>query len=141
LGAGGRHPADRTGRLHRAPVNAADQLRRAPPGAVGADELVGVQRRAAAQRGLREVPRRWAHAQPRRGTRAGDERAHRRLHPAAAALRPDAPRRQRGPRAQRADERRMDHPVGHAPAQPGRGPPPRRRGRRDRVLGPAESRA
>ena len=35
-------------------------------------------RRRAAQRGIREVPRRRADAQPRRGPRARDERAHRR---------------------------------------------------------------
>ena len=57
--------------LRRAAADAADELRRAAPRAVGAPELVGVQRRRAAQRGVREVPRRRAHAHARRGAARG----------------------------------------------------------------------
>ena len=51
-------------------------------------EFSGAQTRSA---GLRQVPRRRAHPHAGRGQGARDERPHRRLHPAPAAVRPLAP--------------------------------------------------
>ena len=65
--------------------------------------------------GVPQVPRRRAHAHAGGGPGARDERAHRRLDPAAAAVRPHARRRPRRPRARRPDQRRLDRPVGRAP--------------------------
>ena len=77
-------------------------------------EFSGAERRS---RGLREVPRRWAHAQPGRRQGARDERPHRRLHPAPAALRSLAPRRAGRPGPERADQRRLDRSLARAPAR------------------------
>ena len=87
-----RHPARRAGLLRRAAAGAADELRRAALRAVGAAELVGVRRRRAPLAGLPEVPRRRAHAHAGGRAGPGDQRAHRRLHPAAADVRPLARR-------------------------------------------------
>ena len=76
-------------------------------------------------------PVRWS--PPRR---AGDERPHRRLHPAPAPPRPLAPGRPSRPGAERSHERRLDRPVAGASAlarrrlpqrAPGAGDPLRRR--------------
>ena len=87
-------PGDRSRRaaaLRRPPAPAAHQLREAPLRRLRAPELVGVLRGGRALGGLPEVPRRRTHAHARGGEGARDERAHGRLHPAAAAVRPGQP--------------------------------------------------
>ena len=133
LGDPGRDPRARARALRRAAADAADELRRTAARAVRAPELVGVLGRRAAQREVREVPRRRAHPHARRRTRARDERAHRRPDPAPAPLRPHPRRRPRRPRARRADPGGVAHAVGGAPRRPRRGAARGRAGRGDRV--------
>ena len=97
-----RRPAAGHGVVRGPAADAADELRRAAARAVGAPELVALRRRGPALAGVPEVPRRRAHAHAGGREGARDERAHRRVDPAAAALRPHARRRARGPRARRA---------------------------------------
>ena len=129
----GRDPRARARALRRAAADPADELRRTAARAVRAPELVGVLGRRAAQRAVREVPRRRAHAHAGRGAGARDERAHRRADPAAAALRPHPRRRPRGPRARRADPGGVADAVGGAPQRPRRDAARGRAGRGDRV--------
>ena len=114
---GAGHLARGPGLLRRSAAGAADELRRAPLRAVGAAVVVGVRRRRASLAGLPQVPGRRAHAHAGRRPGAGDQRAHRRLHPAAADLRPLAAGRPRRPPARRADQRGVDRSVGRAPAR------------------------
>ena len=121
------------GLLRRPAAGAADELRRAPLRAVGEAVVVAVRRRRAPLAGLPPLPGRRPHAHARRRAGAGDQRAHRRLHPAAADLRPLARGRPRRPPARRADQRGVDRPVGRAPARRRGRPADRQRGRRDRL--------
>ena len=66
--------------------------------------------------GVPPLPRRRADADARRRAGEGDERAHRRADPRAAAARPLARGRARRPRARRADLRRLDRALAGAPA-------------------------
>ena len=123
-----RRPAAGHGVVRGPAADPADELRRAAARAVGAPELVALRRRGPALAGVPEVPRRRAHAHAGGREGARDERAHRRVDPAAAALRPHARRRARGSRARRADQRRLDRPLGGASRGAGRRVPPRRAG-------------
>ena len=83
----------RTPLLRRAAADAAHELRGAALRGVGSAELVGLHGRRARRSGLRQVPRRRPHAHARGRPGARDERPHRRLHPAPAAVRPGEGRR------------------------------------------------
>ena len=124
----GRHPGARVRGLRRAAADAAHELRRAPLRAVGAPELVGLRRRRASQRGVRQVPRGRPHPHARGRPGARDERAHRRADPAAAAVRPHPRGGPSRPGARRADERGVDRPLGRSPARPWGRRPARRAG-------------
>ena len=95
--------------------------------------MVAVRRRRAPLAGLSPLPGRRPHAHAGRRAGAGDQRAHRGLHPAAADLRPLARGRPRRPPARRADQRGMDRSLGRAPARRRGRPADRDRGRRDRL--------
>ena len=131
-----RDLAGRVGVLRGSTAPVADLLRGSALRRVRAPELVGVLRGADAVGRLRQVPGRRADAHPGRREGPGDERPHRRLHPAAAPVRPLPARWPGRSRAEGADERRLDRPVARAPAlaggrlpawAPGAGDPLRRR--------------
>ena len=87
-------------------------MRGAPVRPVREPELVGVLGRRAPVARVPAVPGRRPDPLARRGARQGDERAHRRLDPASAAAGPLDPGRERRPRPQRPDERRLDRRHG-----------------------------
>ena len=90
-------------------------------------DFVGAERRSD---GVPEVPRRRADAHARRGAGAGDERAYRRADPRASCCSTSPEPEGASTRAGRADERRVDRPVGAAPARPRRRAASRLPGRR-----------
>ena len=118
-------------------------LRRAPLRPVGEHELVGLRQGRGQVRGVQDGHRRRPDAQPRRREGDGRQHAHDRQHGRGVRLQHHGPRQRRRarPRAQPADQRGVDRPVGHAAAQARRALPRRPRasttlrvrGGRDRI--------